>query len=518
MSKKASPALYELINSMSKSEKRYFKLFASRHTIGEENNYIRLFDFIESQNEFNDDAIYSNFKGEAFLNKFSITKNRLYEQVMRSLGSYHSNSSSEAQIYRQLHGAEILYNKGLYEHAKRQLNSAEKLAEKNGHTVLLQEIANHQKVLIETQGYKNHTELDLKKINQKDREDQLKSNYYNELWYLKSQLFTYMNSKGKSRSENDINYFKSIYKSYKALEKPNTLGFELSYLTNHFESAYYFAVLDMVKSLEALEKNLKLLKDTPKAIISSPNKYFSLLSNIIHLESAKGNYKQVHEYINELKTFTTKYKITTNEDLDIKLFSSINSTQLMVHIQRADFDKAVALEPIVEEGFRLYGEAITPLRKAYLSFNLAVAHFGVDDYNRSLFWVNTILNDTKLDQKEDIIAFAQILNLIIHFELNHDQLLPYALKSTMRFLKKRNRSYRFETVFLKHIRKISVASDRFEVEQLLNGIEDEINEIANDPFESVAFEYFDFKSWLQSKSKNRPFKVIKREAYLANAS
>lgn len=47
MSKTDSPALYELIRSLTKSEKRYFKIYASRHTIGEKNNGIKIFDFID---------------------------------------------------------------------------------------------------------------------------------------------------------------------------------------------------------------------------------------------------------------------------------------------------------------------------------------------------------------------------------------------------------------------------------------------------------------------------------------
>ena len=50
MSNKVSNHLFELIKSLNKSEKRYFKLFSSRHTIGEENGYLKLFD---SPNDIN---------------------------------------------------------------------------------------------------------------------------------------------------------------------------------------------------------------------------------------------------------------------------------------------------------------------------------------------------------------------------------------------------------------------------------------------------------------------------------
>ncbi|MDX1652180.1 MAG: hypothetical protein R3277_06795 [Brumimicrobium sp.] len=518
MPKTASPALFELISSMSKSEKRYFKLFASRHTIGDENNYVKIFDFIESQQSFNEEEIYEHFSGEAFLNKFSITKNRLYEQIMRSLDSYYSNSSIDTQVHRLIHGAQILYNKGLYDHAKRQLLSAEKLAEKNQRYLLLQQVNNQLRDIIETEGYRNHSEKDLEKIHHTDHLHREMQAYLGELWILKSTLFMYMNQKGKSRSEGDLRFFQNLFSRYQNLKKPQKVSYEITYLENHFESAYYFAIHDKQGSLDALERNLRLMKKHDQMIVSSPNKYLSLLTNIIHLESAAGNFRKVHDLLKELKFFTSNYNIPLNEDLEIKLFSSTFSTELMLFIHKAEFDKALSIEQEIIDGFKRFGEGITPLRKAYLAFNLAVANFGTNNFSRSLYWVNEILNDGDLDQKEDIIAFAKILNLIIHYELKNDQLLPYALKSTARFLKKRNRVYRFETVFLKHIRKISNADDRFEVEQVLKSIEQEIDEIASDPFESVAFEYFDFRSWLKSKIKNIPFSIAKREAYLSNAS
>jgi len=43
---KPSTELFDLIRSLSQSEKRYFKVYASKHVIGKENNYVRLFEAI----------------------------------------------------------------------------------------------------------------------------------------------------------------------------------------------------------------------------------------------------------------------------------------------------------------------------------------------------------------------------------------------------------------------------------------------------------------------------------------
>jgi hypothetical protein len=185
----------------------------------------------------------------------------------------------------------------------------------------------------------------------------------------------------------------------------------------------------------------------------------------------------------------------------------------MLYIHQAEFNKALALETVILEGMRLYENSISPVRKAYLYFQLAIAAFGVEEYSKSLKWTNTILNDSTIDEKEDICAFTHILNLIIHFELKNDQLLPYAIKSTTRFLKNRNRTYRFEEMFLNYLKKATRTNNHFDYEELLETIGNELDEISKDPYESVALEYFDLKSWLTSKIKRKSFSEVTRTAY-----
>lgn len=515
MSKTASPALFELIHNMSKSEKRYFKIRSSRHTIGDQNKYVQIFDFIDQQEEFDEDELFSYFKGENFLNKFSITKNRLYDQIMKALDSYHSNSSIDATIYRHLHGAEILYKKSLYDHAIKQLKTAQRLAIKHQKIELQLKIDEFMNRIHETHGYQSITNEELEKRSSEYQKRLKVQSYYDQLWTLKSKLFSLMNQSGSSRSSKELKEYDQIWNDYQSLDCPDGLSFREQYLKNHIESAYYYASLKREESLNALGNNLLLMQSDKKHIQQAPQKYLSLLTNIIHLELSVGDRKKIFSLLGELNTFQKKYKIDSNEDLSVKLFSSIKSTNLMVYIHQAEFEKAVSLEEEIIQGLEMYGDAITPIRRAYLSFNLAIGFFGVEEFNKSLKWINAILNDNQLDEKEDIMAFAHIVGLITHFELNNNSYLPYALKNTLRFLDKRKRKYSFETLFLKNLRKIIQTEDPFKVEQLLKQVSGEIDELTKDPFESVAFEYFDFKSWLIAKIKRKKFQTVKRDAFLA---
>ena len=65
--------LYDLIHSLDKAEKRYFKLFASKYEGQEENRYIKLFEILNSFKEYDKETIQKRIKA-AKLTKNLIAK------------------------------------------------------------------------------------------------------------------------------------------------------------------------------------------------------------------------------------------------------------------------------------------------------------------------------------------------------------------------------------------------------------------------------------------------------------
>ena len=154
-----------------------------------------------------------------------------------------------------------------------------------------------------------------------------------------------------------------------------------------------------------------------------------------------------------------------------------------------------------------------PARRAFLEFKLAVAFLGTAEYSAALKWVNRILNSPELDKTEDIIGFTQLLDLLIHIEMKHDDLLPYALKSAQRFFKTRNRLYGFEKLFLQFVGKLIKCQDRFEVSELWDELCTNLATVNSDEYESVAQEYFDFSAWAESRGRQKSFDAVVREKY-----
>jgi tetratricopeptide (TPR) repeat protein len=513
MSAVPSAALFDLIKSLTKSEKRYFKIFSSKHTIGEENTYVILFDFIDGMLEYDEDQVMHHFKGEAFLNKFSITKKRLHENIMRALDSFHANSSVEAQLHKQLHYTEILYKKSLYEQARRTLSSAFKLAEKHDKLHLMAEIQLRLKKLWETTGYANVDMELLETMRTRDVEIAQHTEHYSQLWHLKSKLINKLNQHGPARSAEDKEWFAQILDSVNAVQLTNGV-FDHHYLLNHINAACYFGMSEFDKTLEFLEKNLRLFEANPERLKEEVHLYFSQLSNAIYIQNKLGRHREVDELLKQLKELAQLQVDGTHEDLMIKLFASINSTELSLLNTRGEFLRAAELEGVILEGYRLYQTKLNPARRAFLNFQLAVAYFGCGNYSASLKWVNHILNDKELDHKEDLFCFAQLFALVIHFELNHKQLLPYAIKNTQRYLKSRNKAYEFERIFLKYLNKLTKTDSPLDELDLLEEVIKEIQPLKTNPYESVVFDSFNFLLWMQSKVKKVPFMEAVRRDYL----
>ncbi len=513
MSSKVNSALFDLIKSMSKSEKRYFKLMSSRHTIGGENNYVRLFDHLDKQTGYCEDEIFETFKNEAFINRFSITKKRLYDHILAALDSFHSANSIEAQLHKQLHAADILFEKSLYDQCRRILHSAEKVALKNDLPAILLIISYKRKRLSETMGYLKVTD---KEIDETLRRDSLFSKSiedYNHLWAIKSHLFAQLSKKGVARSQEETDSYSDICKMILSPKySANELTYEGKHLYHHVLSAYYYATGQLKKSLEELELNLGTTDQSTLGKKMEANKYISALTNVIYIADKVGDHRKSTQYLNELKKFGAT--LSANEDLSIKLFSSVSSIELSLHLRKGDFQTATNSVEKIEAELEHYDEKIVPIRRAFLEFKIAVVNIGTGNYSEALKWINRILNDSNLDKTEDIIGFTQLLELLVHIELNHNNLLPYSLKNTQRFFKTRNRMYGFEKVLLQFISKLIKCEDHFDRQNLWEEMYKELTKITNDDvFESVALDYFDFESWAESKLKRKSFDAIVREKY-----
>lgn len=501
---KKKDSLLELIRSLSMNEKRYFKVFASRHIIGEENIYVKLFDILDKQKERDEKDILKEIS-HVTTKAQSSNKYYLYRLILKSLLAFHSENSVNAQLKELSRSIEILFDKGLYDQCGKLISKAYKLADQYENLYVLHELLDWQIKIAFKQDYNNANE-DLTKIFDivfdllnKTRN----SAHYN---YLISKMFLKIGRDGLSREKKDFDVYEKIMQH--PLLKSDTLA--LTYTSKyHFyllQSAYYFVQDNFSQAHECTQKLVNLFENNPQQLQINPKQYLFILNNLIICELNLKKYKQLPKSIDKLKAL----KIS---NVSIEIFYIINNIELVIFGNMGDFDKGVELihsiEPHIKNNINSLSYAETAL-----FYNISYIYFGVGKYVMALHWLNKILNTNNLeiDPASDLYCHAKIYNIIIHYELSNQDLLDYIIKGTYQFLYKKKRLYKIETLVLNFIKNKSAPSmSRRELSESFKGLHSELLEISKDPFEKKALKYFDWISWLESKIQNRSFAEIIKE-------
>ena len=151
---KATTDLFDLIQSLSPNEKRYFKRFATQHVIGKQNNYLRLFEAIAKQKRYDEDALRKRFKGERFIEHLPSEKNYLFQMVLKAMRRYQADKSVDIKLRDMLLDAELLDSRGLYKACKKILKKVGDLAQQYERWPVLIEVLFREKDMLVKSGHK----------------------------------------------------------------------------------------------------------------------------------------------------------------------------------------------------------------------------------------------------------------------------------------------------------------------------------------------------------------------------
>ena len=145
MSKDQKDNLFLLVKSLSKSEKRQFKLYVGRLDVNTDSKFLNLFNILDKLSVY-DEAIILKC-GIVKKQQLANVKAHLYKQILISLKMSPSHQNIRSQIREQLDFASILYHKGLYKQSLKILDKAKDVAIQNEEKNLAFEIVELEKII-----------------------------------------------------------------------------------------------------------------------------------------------------------------------------------------------------------------------------------------------------------------------------------------------------------------------------------------------------------------------------------
>lgn len=221
--------VFELIRSMSKAEKRNFKLYATRLSGNQQAKFITLFDCLDGMDEYNEKRILQRcpIKKEQLPNM----KAHLYKQILISIRLLEVQHSLHMQLHEQLDFARILYNKGLYQQSSKLLDKAAEQALQTEQFTMALDFIDLQK-MIDTQNTTRGIISKSEKLNRLADTLCNRITHISELTNIATQLYGLYLQLGYTRTQKDIDLIIHVYGQ--RLSKFDTLPEETLSFTERF--------------------------------------------------------------------------------------------------------------------------------------------------------------------------------------------------------------------------------------------------------------------------------------------
>ena len=497
MPNRSTDALFQLIKSLGKAEKRNFKLYLKRKTAGEDLKITMLFDALDKMQEYVESQLLKNklIKKQQLSNM----KAQLYRQILTSLRSIKEEENVDIQLNEQLDYARILFNKGLYHQTLRILDRLKEQARGSHQLTHLQQILFFEKKI---EG------LFITRSMQ-DRADQLtlqsdevtsQLSIANKLSNLSLQLYSWYITNGHARNTKDEKAIAAFMENNLTTDVRGAKGFYPRLYLYQSYCWYAFIRQDFLQYYRYTQKWTDLFTEYPNMIEVETAHYIKGMHNLMGAHFDLRNQGKLTATIVEFEKFAQRKIVEQNENNRILTFVYLNTAKINKHFIEGSFTEGLRLVPYIEEKIKEYELFLDRHRVLIFYYKIACLYFGAGKNEKAIDYLNKIIN-WKVDLRTDLQCYARLLHLIAHYELGNFDLLEYLIKSVYRFMAKMENLSLVEEEMFKFLRRsfrVGAKALKPEFEKLL----EKLKKYEGNPLETRAFSYLDVISWLESKVYN----------------
>ena len=501
--------LFQLIKSLSRSEKGYFKKVYSQNVLGKKNQYLELFDAIDAQNEYDGDELAKQFEDKQIFTQLSVAKNYLHKIILKSLRAFHSQASVDIELNEMMVNIELLYNKRLTEACKKEIQRAEQLIIQYEVFYKYPEIVRWEKLLMNQRSFSVDLSDERKELYRKEKMYLEYTTNLADYSYLSYQLYSAYTKAGMARDPEMLRLSDEIISDPLLQDESLAKTIRAKSFYFNIRAKYHEIRNDFANTHLHNQKFVELLEENPGYIKNNLPGYVPGLYNYLLSCVRLRKHDDFFIVLEKLKGVAEKYGAPDELAMSINLMA--HNVELFYLLNVGDFKGALKVAKEARQFLKGDTGKQSPQLYVELYYYIAYSYFGNARYDKALVYLNRIINNSAFFPREDMLCYARILNLVCHFEIGNERFVDYNLKSTYRFLSKMNKVYKFETIILSFIKTMLKVPGRNLLRDKLTDLRAKLEQIASDPYEKNAFEYFDFIGWLDSKLGHREFAEVVRE-------
>jgi hypothetical protein len=511
MLNKQNNTVFQLIKSLTKAEKRNFKLYATRNSSVEDLKFLQLFDAVDKMTVYSEETLLKK-NPQLKKSQLSNMSGALYKQILSSLRLIKDESNIDMVIREQLDFARILLNRGLYIQSLNVLDKVKKTALSYNQNTYLSQILFIEKN-IEAQYITRSIESRADELIGESTDVVNELEEINQLSNLSLKLYSWYIKNGHSRSKVDKDAIESIFK--KSIIQADTKSFYKQLYYHQSYCWYAFIGLDFLSYYKHAQSWVNLFEEKSGYLKVETTHYLKGMHNLLNALFYLRRFEKYFDTLDQFEAVAQSEAVQKNYNTSIVTFTYLYTAKLNYHFISGEFTKGLYLVDQIEQQLKEYELFLDRHRVFIFYYKIASLYFGSGNHSKSIDYLNKIIN-WKVDLRSDLQCYSRLLHLIAHYELGNYDLIEHLLKSVYRFMAKMDNLSIVETKmfeFLRNAFKLNKTQLKKAFQNLLESIEGYEKNIQ----EARTFVYLDVISWLQSKIENVAVeKIIQRRFLSAN--
>lgn len=498
--------LFHLIKSLSSTERGYIKKISS--ISGDDNSYMKLFDYICSSETYDEEAIKIHFKDEKFIRQLSVAKNYLLKFILKSLRQYNTEKSKNIYIQELLIDIEVLYKKNQLGLCHRKLQKLKSIIEGSllyAYYPIVSEWASKLAILLPLS---KDMMIKLKESHEFAGEGLQNNKLLNQLRQIALDINLATSNDAYIRASHGKNIFNSFINHPLLILPPQGKNifalaryYHIMHKLHEYNADFKKSLTFSIKCMDLIEMHVERFEDHMvfKVIPALSN----ILSSCIPL-----NQKRLFDKYIEIMN---KYALQSKDHLVQNICNRFSiSLQLKFNTINGHFDKAKEFVSAAENEIKPDNAKINSISSHFFedAYYIAYAHFGNQNYKLSDHWIDIILNHKRTGIREDIQSLAQLLHLMNHVEMDNIEYVNNKLRTTYNSLKRNKKLFKFEMLLLELLKKLINRTVNDNIFELLEKYSLKFETLKEDPYEKIMLLNLDIASYLKSKFTDRTFQQI----------
>jgi hypothetical protein len=481
-----------LVNSLTKGEKRHFKLSSTLQQ--GEKDYLRLFNYIE--NGTPSELIKSEFLKDKPNAAFEVACSYLYKSILETIYHLKTEKDLTTKLTTDILKAKILFEKGLYDDGFKRLKNIQLEAEKEQLTTLQQWAYSLEIEYISSLNFHTISETELIKKQQKIQVSLKNMQHiyqHNALYQLLHHRLIYKGNVRTKEQKEELNDL--LISELGLIARPFAQNFESQKTHFLFQAYYLISTGDYQSALKTFYELTGLFDQNEYMWIKNPIDYLVTIEGILDSLKNIKKFEEMNFFLAKLESLPLLATID-----EINKHRIVFTYQVIKDLENGNFEKAQSLKKSYQETLFNNLNLLDFGKQAEVFLYSALIYMVAENPAKAHQELNHILLKSKLFQSLPIYRTFRLIHLMVHFELGNNDYIQHEIRSIKRGLNGYDhKSYLLEKIIFKFLMIEQLPSLAKEKTILWKKIEKEFEKIELYKYEIQLLNIFNFKLWIKAK-------------------